>query len=217
MARSAWDRGLRSAAVLAVFGVVLFAANAPASIEEQRARLPPPARCEDPVEGEWRGKKWEPSYQNWFAVTLDVHRASPGSSQLQGTITARVWYATERDVEPPQCSPRVLRDYTVEMPASGSAQGLQIRFGSSQYRVVATHCGRFNSYNPDNFSGTIDAAIQEFQSVNNDGGRAVNDPMVFRRVRCFEPGERAQRANTPAVVVAPPLMPPGRARGCSLN
>jgi hypothetical protein len=203
--------------VSSVAGVILFAANAPASIEEQRARLPPPARCDDPAEGEWRGKKWEAAYGNWFAVTLEVHRVAPGSNLLTGKITARLWYATERDVEPPPCSPRIRRDYAVEMPAQGSIEGNAIRFGASTYRVLQVYCGRHEGYNPDNFSGVIDPTIQEFQSVNNDGGRAVNDPMVFRRVRCFEPGERVQRTAVPAVIITPPLMPPGRSRGCSMR
>lgn len=205
------------AAVLSVAAVVLFAANAPASIEEQRARLPPPATCEDPVEGEWRGKKYEPRWGDWFSVVLEVHRASPGSNILTGKITASVWYASPQDVEPPRCTPRVQRHYTVEMPGSGTVNGHAIRFGASTYRVVGIYCGTMEGYNPDNFSGVIDPSIQEFQSVNNDGGRAVNSPMVFRRVRCFQAGERAQRANLPAVIVAPPLMPPGRSRGCSMR
>lgn len=212
--RAVLDRALRIAAAGSVAVVVLFAANAPASIEEQRARLPPPATCDDPVEGEWRGKKWEGRYGNWFAVVLAVRRAAPGSNILTGSISARIWYATERDVEPPPCNPSIRRDYSVEMPAAGSIEGNAIRFGASTYRITAIHCGSVEHYNPDNFSGAIDPSIQEFQSVNNDGGRAVNDPMVFRRVRCFNPGERSQRA-LPAVVVAPPLMPPSRSRGCS--
>jgi hypothetical protein len=211
----ALDRALRAAALGMMAGVILFAANAPASIEEQRARLPPPARCDDPIEGEWRGKKYETPYGNWFAVTLEVRRAAPGSNLLTGRILARLWYATARDVEPPPCSRAILRDYEVEMPAQGVAEGHAIRFGASSYRIRAVHCGRVENYNPDNFSGVIDPAIQEFQSVNNDGGRAVNDPMVFRRVRCFEPGGRGPRADTPAVIVTPPFMPPRRARGCS--
>lgn len=212
--RRAFDRASRVLAVGSVAAVVLFAANAPASIEEQRARLPPPARCDDPVEGEWRGKKYEDRWGNWFAVVLDVHRAAPGSNVLTGRILARLWYATAQDVEPPQCSSRILRDYAVEMPAAGSIEGNNIRFGASSYRITQVFCGRVEHYNPDNFSGVIDPSIQEFQSVNNDGGRAVNDPMVFRRVRCFDPGQPGQRA-MPAVVVAPPLLPPSRSRGCS--
>jgi hypothetical protein len=41
-------------------------------------------------------------------------------------------------------------------------------------------------YHPDHFTGTIDPQREEFQSVNNDGGRAVNDPMVFRRIGCVD-------------------------------
>ncbi len=201
-------------AVSSVAGVVLFASAAPASIEEQRARLPPPAHCDDPVEGEWRGKKFEVRYGNWFAVTLDVHRTAPRALTLTGRIVARLWYASAQDVEPPPCA-RPHRDYTVEMPATGTINGQAIAFGSSSYRLVALHCGTHESYNPDNFSGVIDSAIQEFQSVNNDGGRAVNDPMVFRRVRCFEPGAVDQHRDLSAVIVTPPLMPISRSRGCS--
>jgi hypothetical protein len=45
-------------------------------------------------------------------------------------------------------------------------------------------CGHPHGYNPDNFSGEIDPWRAEFQSVNNDGDRAVNEPHVFRRIRC---------------------------------
>jgi hypothetical protein len=210
------QRWLNIFAVTSVAAVVLFASAAPASIEEQRARLPPPAHCQDPVEGEWRGKKYEPQYGNWFAVTLDVHRTAPSATTLTGRIIARLWYATAQDVEPPPCSPRIRRDYTVEMPASGSITAQRIVFGARTYRLVALHCGTHEGYNPDNFSGVIDPSIQEFQSVNNDGGRAVNDPMVFRRVRCFDPGAAANnQRQISAVIITPPLLPPSRSRGCA--
>jgi hypothetical protein len=45
--------------------------------------------------------------------------------------------------------------------------------------------------------------------VNNDGGRAINDPTVFRRVRCYEPPA------VPHPVVAPPAFRPPSRSGCS--
>ncbi|MEZ4407613.1 MAG: hypothetical protein R3A52_14210 [Polyangiales bacterium] len=47
--------------------------------------------------------------------------------------------------------------------------------------------------------------------MNNDGGRSINDPTVFRRIRCYEPEVQ------PHPVVRPPaFQPPSRNRwGCS--
>ena len=98
------------------------------------------------------------------------------------------------------------------MTAQGSAgPDARIEFGGTSWRVESLFCGTAPwNYNIDRFSGAIDATLQEFQSVDNDGGRAVNDPTVFRRVRCFEPPP------VPHVAVAPPpFHPPQRAGGCS--
>ena len=57
-------------------------------------------------------------------------------------------------------------------------------------------------------SGRIDPEIQEFRSVNNDGGPAVNVPQVFRRIRCFPP------QSNPHVTVDPPPFQPPRTGGC---
>jgi hypothetical protein len=75
---------------------------------------------------------------------------------------------------------------TVSMPASGRADASgHITFGSSRYSVVATRCLMLDtSYAPDNFSGSIDATRQEFQSLNNDGAYDINVPYVFRRTGC---------------------------------
>jgi hypothetical protein len=55
----------------------------------------------------------------------------------------------------------------------------------------------------------------EFQSVNNDGGRAVNDPVVFRRVQCND-GEHLD--SEPRIAVAPPpFYPPEDEGGCGFR
>jgi hypothetical protein len=82
----------------------------------------------------------------------------------------------------------------VKMPnATGKLDGLNLTFGAKEWHVDKTICGSMNgTYFPDNFSGTIDTKINEFQSVNNDGGSAVNEPVVFRRISCFDPSSTGQ-------------------------
>ncbi len=89
----------------------------------------------------------------------------------------------------------------------------RIQFWGTSWRPEQSFCGpmlRAGQYNLDHFSGTIDPTLQEFQSVNNDGGRSVNDPTVFRRVRCLEQPPVARLSVAP-----PPFAPPRRAAGCS--
>jgi hypothetical protein len=79
-------------------------------------------------------------------------------------------------------------------------------------RSEHVYCERWAAYNLDHFTGRIDTELQEFQSVNNDGGRAVNEPKVFRRVRCLEP------PMAPHVAIAPPpFYPTSWQRGCSVG
>jgi len=99
------------------------------------------------------------------------------------------------------------------MDARGTVtNGTHIQFGGvGSWRLDQVHCrsGPFG-YNLDNFTGDIDPAILEFQSVNNDGGRAVNVPNVFRRVRC--PPRETARA--PRVNPVAPAFYPDLERGC---
>ena len=83
----------------------------------------------------------------------------------------------------------------------------QVAFGSNEFQLTEVICGDFNSvrYYPDNFTGRIDPALQEFQSVNNDGGAAVNEPAVFRRIACYD-----DEAMQPKGDVKPPPFFPAR-------
>jgi hypothetical protein len=96
------------------------------------------------------------------------------------------------------------------MDGEGELDGMNLRFGGvGQWRLDETLCGSFNfGYNLDNFSGVIDPAIQEFQSVNNDGGESINEPTVFRRIQCFDSPISATRVDPP------PFEPP---RGCGCD
>ena len=69
-------------------------------------------------------------------------------------------------------------------PAVGTYTHNRVDFRGTSYRFTQVRCSRWSRYNLDDFSGEINAAIQEFQSVNNDGGRDRDEPYVFRRVQC---------------------------------
>jgi hypothetical protein len=214
-------RAVLSTLVASVAALVLLPSLAPATVEEQRARLPPPAECEDPVEGIWMSHKYEQEWDEWMNFTLHVRRDPRGAAAplshaptrreaLVGNIEAHAWLgAGPQSAAPPVCTPG-LHHWTVAMTAEGTATDRRIEFWGTRWAIQNVFCGpRTFGYNLDHFTGSIDPTRQEFQSVNNDGGRAVNDPTVFRRVRCFEP------VSPPHPYVAPPAMRPPSRAGCS--
>ncbi|MCA9582456.1 MAG: hypothetical protein KC416_11720 [Myxococcales bacterium] len=203
----------RSAVALGVLGLWLIPGRAPATVEEQRARLPPPAHCEDPVTGVWKAHKYDPRYRDWYIFTLTIRRV-PGeksATDLEGTINSHFWNGDNKQSEPPPCGIGV-RHVSVHMEGQGRiTDDGEVQFWGTSWRPENAFCGppiRRGEYNLDHFSGRIDPKIQEFQSVNNDGGRSVNDPMVFRRVACDQPPP-APHVNP----VAPPFEPP-QVGGC---
>lgn len=194
----------------AMIAAVLYPRPLGATVEEQRARLPPAAECPDPIEGVWLSHKFEPSWGEWYIYTLKVKRAAPGSTDLTGEIESHYWNGGPGDAQPPPCRPGMFR-YVVHMPAKGTYLNESIQFGGLSWRADPPLCPGAGGmgYNPDNFTGKIDKKTQEFQSLNNDGGKAVNDPTVFRRVRCLEePPPQGVKA-TP-----PPFEPPRRLFRC---
>lgn len=154
------------------------------TIEGQRALLPKAATCKDSVAGKWEALKFNPARTEWVAFTLTIHHTG---SSLSGTILSHTWLGTAFDRVPPACTPRSF-DMTVSMNASGRDDGTgNITFGSRAYSIVAIKCwSPDSSYSPDNFSGHIDAARQEFQSLNNDGANDIDAPYVFRRTGCVD-------------------------------
>lgn len=182
----------------------------PATVEEQRARLPPPARCEDPVEGVWRAQRYYPEYRDWGVFTLWIRRISPTSSQLVGRVETDYWNGGPAYTSPPPCGPGIQR-YIIDQDARGTFENGIVDVVSFNVRLRRETCANsFGAYNADHFTGRIDAARQEFQAVNNDGGRDIDEPTVFRRIGCFDPVEAPH-----PYVAPPPLQPPRRARGCA--
>jgi hypothetical protein len=160
--------------------------EAPATVAEQRARLPPAAECESPVEGKWRALIYSQNGQDWYEFTLEIHHDPVDEKILTGTILVDTWYGPEDKPEPPTpCTHRIKGKMKGHGTYPGGVDG-EVYFGGTEYEVVEEVCGYSVGYNPDNFTGRIEPDRQEFQSVNNDGGVAVNEPTVFRRIGCFD-------------------------------
>ena len=199
------------AATLAL--LLILPPTAHTTVQEQRARLPPPADCPDPVTGVWKSHAYYPGHGQWYIFTLNIRRVEGSERQLMGEAHSHYWTGGSGDEEPPPCGPGGYHQ-TVIMPANGTFDGLEIEFGGTAWRNGQTFCGPpTRSYYPDRFSGTVDPELEEFQSVNNDGGPMVNYPTVFRRIRCLEGDE-----NAPSVEVVPPpeFFPSTGGCGCGL-
>jgi hypothetical protein len=210
--RSLIHRAPGAAVVAVLLALTIRVPEAPATVAEQRARLPPAAECEDEIEGKWRAHTYSEMRGRWAEFTLEVHRVKDSPTALTGFIKVHSYQGGPEDTEPGPCEG--LR-FTGQMPGYGTFQDGQVAFGSSQFEVTEVLCGDFNSvrYNPDNFTGRIEPERQEFQSVNNDGGSAVNEPAVFRRIACYD-----DEAMKPAGDVKPPPFFPARKQsgGCGV-
>jgi len=204
---------LRAAVAGGFAAIVLVPSRAPATIQEQRERLPPPAEgCDDPIAGVWKSHQYDEQYRDWTVFMLNIRRVEDNESELTGTIVNHSWDAGPDAEEPVPCS-RGGAEWLVSMDARGrlSADGRIFFGGVGQWRLDRVICNWGpGGYNLDNFSGVIDPELFEFQSVNNDGGRAVDDPTVFRRVRCLD------APPSPHVVSTPPPFYPETNRGCGL-
>ena len=210
----ALSRAAPRVASVAILAAVTFASRSAApSVAEQRARLPPPAHCEDEVDGIWRSHQFNETYLEWTIFTLEIHRKKGSASELEGRILNDSWEGQKTDQEPGNCGPTVPWRYQVSMPGAGTYVDGQVSFEGTSWKLDRTVCGTLPlgfGYNLDHFTGKIDAAIQEFQSVNNDGGKAVNEATVFRRVRCFD----EDGPKPPLQVDPPPFLPPRQTGGC---
>lgn len=199
---------MRGGLVLFMLAAFLLPRGAPATVQEQRKRLPPPAECEDEVAGTWNSHYFFKIQRSWYMFTLEIKRVEGQDNQLTGTITSHFWNGPADEPEPPPCRPG-LRRLIVKMPAKGSVENGVVSFGGLSWTLDKTVCGpSYTRYNPDNFSGKIDPEIQEFQSVNNDQGDAVNVPVVFRRTDC--PDDDKQEEPPKINVKPPPFQLPKR-------
>jgi hypothetical protein len=201
---------LRAGMLAGVLAVLLLPSLAPATVTEQRKRLPPPAppeTCADPVQGVWRSHTYYPRQAQWYTFTLTIRR---DGDALKGDIDLRAWDGQPNNAEILPCNGRH-RDFEVTQPAAGKVDGLKLDFHGTSWRYGKTFCGNASGgYILDTFLGTIDPALQEFQSVNryDFNGTMVEDVTVFRRVQCFGASGDQPIAATPVEPAQPPAAPP---------
>jgi hypothetical protein len=179
---------------------------APASVEEQIARLPPAATaCGDDVEGTWLAFVYVPHLGEWYRDTLHIHRAG---SALTGDVDAEAWRGDATNVEPRACTPGYTH-FIVHEPSEGSFADGEIDFRATSWGVAAAPCAGPSDYVLDEFKGELDRARQEFVSVNayNFGARHYEDPMLFRRISC-------DATSAPASVAPPPPDAPDHSLKC---
>jgi hypothetical protein len=200
----------RGIGLVALLVCVVCPAEAPATIEAQRARLPPPADCSDPITGTWLSHAFHERFGQWGRFTLVVHRDPDDQERLVGTISNEAWYGPAEEARRGPCKGQL--QYLVSMDAEGSIRGDEFVFGGvGQWRLDELFCGSLGGYNLDQFAGRVDHQLHEFQTLNNDGGRYVDVPTVFRRIACEESGEEPPRI----AVDPPPFYPPPEASGCA--
>lgn len=204
----------RRGLVIAVLGLTaswLVPAAAPATVAEQRARLPPPAaECDDPVAGTWRAHVYYAHVQTWYELTLDIRRKG-GGDELEGPIYSEFWDGGERDEEPPICGVGAYHQALRCTGAGRVEEGDVIRFGGTSCAWAAQHCGTpRGQWVLVTYRGPIDRARNEFQTViSSEAPEWHAVPTVFRRIRCGGADAEA----LPEVNLAPPWHPPAR-RSC---
>ena len=204
---------LRLATVAMVAALFLVPSVAPGTVAEQRARLPPPAECgDDLVEGYWVSHQYIAADREWTEFTLEIHRKEGDENKLVGKILNQSWEGGAGREQAGKCGPKQAWRFRVSMTAVGTVTGDRIMFRGTSWKLDEMVCGTLDfGYLLDEFTGKIEPDINEFQSVNNDGGRMVNHPTVFRRVRCFAEGP------PPSVKVEPPPIYPKSSSNCGCS
>jgi len=214
------SRRARGIAIVAC-ALVVVAAYVPeralANIEEQRARLPPPAPCTDPVEGVWMSHAWYPHIGHWYIFKMEIHRVPRSPTALTGAIHAHYWPG-EQNVEPPVCGAVEWRRAISAVTATGTIVGNRLQFRGTRLGPIQLLCGPPPTTENvlATWTGTLDPALHEFQSVLDAGPTWVAVPTVFRRIRCLTP---EQSAPQPHVEIRPPPIAPSRGGpfGCSVG
>lgn len=195
--------------------MLLATRSAPGTVAEQRARLPAPAECgEDPVVGHWRAHQHYPKDRDWTEFTLIIKRVPGDESQLSGTIYNHSWVGGPEREQAGECDAEQRYRLRVKMPAKGSIKDDIVTFEGTSWKIDEVICGHKPLgwyYNLDRFTGKIDTEREEFQSVNNDGGRMVNHPTVFRRIKCLDDAPSAK------IDVKPPPIFPESSSGCGCS
>jgi len=153
-----------------------------AQVHDMASEPPKNDPCDDPVVGHWSSVQHYPHWGQWYDYALEIRRESKGSSTLTGTLRSHYWFGGSDARTPPACNGTL--EAIVVMTGTGTARGTDLDFGGSNPQLERAICGRYNTYAPDHFTGTLNPATQVFSAMNNDGGNAVNEPVLFHRDRC---------------------------------
>jgi hypothetical protein len=155
--------------------------------------VPGAADCPDPIVGTWVSREHYPEFGDWYRFELVIRRDARDPARIVGTIGSRSWAGGADLHLPTSClSPNpeelgVAFDWSVRMDATGAFDGARVSFDGRSHHVETTRCGpqfRADHYNVDHFGGQLVENGRYLQAVNNDGGRAVDEPHVFRRISC---------------------------------
>lgn len=193
-------------AIVTVAGMTIGVSEAPATVAEQRARLPPAAECQSPIAGRWKALVYSHTTSSWYQRTLELHQDEADPTRLIGVQYVEYWAGPVTEPEPPATC---IRHQRGKMTGRGTFINDEVAFYSDEYELVEIICGGRGGYNPDNFTGRLDRELQEFQAINNDGGTSVNEPTLFRRIACLDDGVRQERTVEP-----PAFFPKRRTGGC---
>ncbi len=208
--------GLRVLSIGLMSAMLLSTRTAPGTVAEQRARLPAAAECgEDPIVGQWRSHQHYPDINDWTEYTLVIRRAKGEKGALKGKIYNHSWPGGPGREQPGKCDAETRYRLRVAMEAKGEIKEDVVKFEGTSWKVDEVICGRKPGgwyYNLDVFTGKIDTEREEFQSVNNDGGRMVNHPTVFRRIKCLD-----EEAPKGSIEVKPPPIFPESSSGCGCS
>jgi hypothetical protein len=156
--------------------------------------LTPPVSCEDPVAGIWVSRAYFASHDDWYVFTMEIRRDAEDATQLAGRIRSRSWSGDVAIDSPEACDMLPPShfvdpfDFTVAMAAEGTFHSGNVTFGGTSWKTTSLRCGpqhQWFGYNLDNFTGVVSQDGRWMSSVNNDGGRSVNDDHDFRRISCL--------------------------------
>ena len=196
---------MRNAFRIACFSLIAVVLLTGSVIQEQQARLPPPATCDDSVEGIWKAHAFSEVHDQWYLIELHVRRVKGSDTEIKGDMRFEIWTGDENRHVPPSCDKTDFRA-RVFQNAKGTVEENAIQFQAIDVEIERV-CGLVFGYNLDAFGGTINPDTEEFHSLANDGGMWVNFPVVFRRVRCF-------MSDDDIPYVAPPPFQPRTISGC---
>jgi len=201
---------------LAVVAAALFlTGSAPATVAEQRQRLPPPAECSDPIAGVWRAHIYHADRQRWSLNTMELSW-NAGRTKLTSFYENQYWSGGPEDSEPPQppCRAGQFRRKATST-GEGTYSGTELEVRGTKLGSVEHLCGSTKFTRAlGTLTGTVDHERNEFRSEMTS--RFGIDPIIWRRIRCV--GEAAPTLVTPPPpppVLPPPSPPsPSRSGGC---